>query len=340
MHSSTPRLRRARRALPAAIVASVLALLVACSSADGSPPGSGGAGVTIATPTPTEAGPTATIVTPSPTQARATSTPQELPLYDPTLVRDDVDCTLEFIASGGGEEFADGFTAGHFVVDGVLGEPCLGEDERLLRAWEWLRVIAAPSDLEALILIAGFDAPSELLAYVEALTTAEGEVAFQLTVNLGEAERDDIELALTMAHELTHVFTGLPDQLDRGVDESQCPTYHEGEGCYLPDSYVHRWIQAHWGEWIGGFDPLQDEEGAYDRCFLDPSFLGSYAATNPEEDFAETFSAYVFSVPVEDPGLLAKYEFFEADPYLRAFRERVEAAGIAPLPNQFEGCGF
>jgi len=293
-------------------------------------------GVTVATPTAV-ATETATAL---PTETATPSpSPEPAPLFDPTLVRDDVDCTLEFISSGGGEDFADGFTSGHFVVDGILGEPCLGEDERLHRAWEWLRIVAAPEDLEALILLAGFDAPSDLLAYVEALSTGDGGVAFQMTVNLGEAEADDVELALTMAHELTHVFTGLPEQLDRTVDESQCFTYHEGEGCYTDDSFIARWIDAFWTEWIVGFDP-NAEDGAADRCFLDPAFLGSYAATNPEEDFAETFSAYVFSVPVEDPGLLAKYEFFESDPYLAAFKNRVEAAGIEPLPNQFEGCGF
>ena len=138
-----------------------------------------------------------------------------------------------------------------------------------------------------------------------------------------------------------HVFTGVDSQLDRGVDESQCTTYFEGEGCYTDDSYIARWIDAFWGDWIDDIDPQHsDDEAAYDRCVVDPSFLGSYAATNPEEDFAETFSAYVFSVPVEDPGLVAKYDFMDADPYLRSFKQRIEDAGIEPLPNQFEGCGF
>jgi len=329
---------RASRFL-AVLVTGSLALTLACSdSAEGETPEDDG--VTVATQTSTPETATATEIPTETATATPTETP-EAPLYDPTLVRDDVDCSLEFISSGGGEDFADGFTSGHFVVDGVLGEPCLGEDDRLLRAWEWLRTFAAPEDLEGLILIAGFDAPSDLLAYVEALTTSDGGVAFQMTVNLGEAERDDIELALTMAHELTHVFTGLPGQLDRGVDESQCFTYHEGEGCYTPDSFIARWTDAFWDEWITQVDPLNpNDDAAVERCILDPSFLGSYAATNPEEDFAETFSAYVFSVPVDDPGLLVKYEFFDSDPYLSAFKARVDEVGAGPLPNQFEGCGY
>jgi len=326
---------RLLRAPSILLLAATLALAGCTGDAEDGP--TSNTGVTVATSpavaisAPTEA---------STTEPTASPTAEPAPLYDPTLVRDDVDCSLEFISSGGGEDFPDGFTSGHFVVDGILGQPCLGEDDRLHRAWKWLRIVAAPEDLKGLILIAGFDAPSDLLAYVEALNTGDGGVAFQMTVNLGEADADDIELALTMAHELTHVFTGLPSQLDRTIDESQCFTYHEGEGCYTEGSFIARWIDAFWGEWIVGFDPHAEDDGASDRCFLDSSFLGSYAATNPEEDFAETFSAYVFSVPVEDPGLVAKYEFFDSDPYLAAFRARVQAAGIEPLPNQFEGCGL
>lgn len=328
---------RTLRASTAFALVGLLALLAACS-AEPKVDSADAAGVTVATPTvtPTQI----TVVATETATATVEATPTEVPLYDPALTRVDVDCTLEFISSGGGEDFVEGFTSGHFVVDGILGQPCLGEDDRLLRAWEWLRIVAAPEDLEELILLAGFEAPSDLLAYVEALSTSDGGVAFQMTVNLGEAELDDIELALTMAHELTHVFTGVEDQLDRTVDESQCFTYHEGEGCYTEGSFIARWTEEFWGDWIHEIDPANpDDEAAYDRCLVDDSFLGSYAATNPEEDFAETFSAYVFSVPVESPGLLAKYEFFEADPYLSAFKGRVDAAGEGPLPNQFEGCG-
>ena len=320
--------------LPIAIMATVL--FAGCSGDSAEDATATVTGVTSSTPASTEtAAPTETAT------ETATEVVEEAPIYDPLLTRDDVDCSLEFIASGGGEDFADGFTSGHFVVDGVLGEPCLGEDDRLLHSWGWLRAVAGPEDLAELILLAGFDAPSDLLAYVEALNTGDGNVAFQMTVNLGQAEADDIELALTMAHELTHVFTGVAEQLDRSVDESQCTTYFEGEGCYTEDSFIARWVEEFWGDWIADIDPLNDDdEAALERCIADPSFLGSYAATNPEEDFAETFSAWVFSVPVDDPGLISKYEFFEADEYLASFKARVQAAGIEPLPNQFEGCGF
>jgi len=71
---------------------------------------------------------------------------------------------------------------------------------------------------------------------------------------------------------------------------------------------------------------------------LDPSFIGSYAATNPEEDFAESFSAFVFRLEVE-PGMDEKMAWFEDQPGLVEFRDRASAADLGPLRNAFGGCG-
>jgi hypothetical protein len=258
------------------------------------------------------------------------------------LVRGDVSCSRDFVTQGGGEAFPEAFTSAHFVVEGILGAVCLGvPDERLLEAWYWLRVVAPAEDLEPLVLLAGFDAESEFLAYVEPLLAVDGTIGFQMTVNLRKSVEDEVELMLTMAHEFTHIFAQVTEQLDLTVPLEECATYFDGEGCFREGSYIHRWTEAFWDDWIHEIDPRDPDrpEGSYERCLADDSFLGSYAARNPEEDFAETFSAYVYRVPVDSPGLLAKYAFFEADPSLSQYRERVEAFGIGPLPNQFEGCG-
>ena len=81
-----------------------------------------------------------------------------------------------------------------------------------------------------------------------------------------------------------------------------------------------------------------DEEGGEDRCTLDPSFLGTYAASHPEEDLAESFSAFVFSLPVPE-AVQPKLDFFEDYPELVAFRDLVEAEGVPTPPNNFDECG-
>ncbi|MFT6393351.1 MAG: hypothetical protein ACJA14_002881 [Ilumatobacter sp.] len=59
----------------------------------------------------------------------------------------------------------------------------------------------------------------------------------------------------------------------------------------------------------------------------------------PEEDFAETFSAYVFDVEV-DPALTAKFEFFDRYPEFVVIRENARAAGLSGIAGNFGGCGF
>ena len=40
-------------------------------------------------------------------------------------------------------------------------------------------------------------------------------------------------------------------------------------------------------------DGAVDPDGGEDRCLLDPEFVGAYAASHPEEDFAETFAVWL-----------------------------------------------
>jgi hypothetical protein len=334
-----------RRRLHLALVAMLsvaMLLAVACDEDEAAPPppssDAPAASVAPAAETPRASEAPAASTAPAP----AGGALDEVPLRDAALIRGDIDCSLEFVASGGGEEFPDAFTSAHFVVDGILGATCLGaDDERLIDAWRWLRVTAPAEALEALILFAGFDADSDTLAYVEPLSGPDGRLRYQMTVNLRQAAEDEAELMLTMAHEFTHIFAATESQLDEDVWPEDCETFHNGDGCFLADSFIGRWVAAFWGDWIADLDPdnIDDPDAADARCWVDDSFLGAYAATNPEEDFAETFSAFVYSVPVETPGLLAKYEFLAADPSLRVYRDRVQALGYGPLPNQFGGCG-
>ncbi|MEZ5227251.1 MAG: hypothetical protein R2710_11410 [Acidimicrobiales bacterium] len=107
----------------------------------------------------------------------------------------------------------------------------------------------------------------------------------------------------------------------------------------LADSMM-RWIDSFWtGEELSSIpDPtMADEDGADDRCSLNPTYLGPYAASHPEEDFAESFSA-LFDLDVA-PSVQPKLDFFEQFPELVQFRTQVETEGIPSPPNNFEECG-
>ena len=164
-----------------------------------------------------------------------------------------------------------------------------------------------------------------------------------MSINTIDAAADPDELLLTIAHEFSHVFTATADQLDRS-DEAidDCVTYFNGEGCYLDDSLMAAWIVEFWDpEVLAGVDPAEESvDDADARCADDDGFFGPYAATNPEEDFAEAFSAFVFAVEPATDGQAERLDWIETQPGLVEFRDNAELAGMSPLFNNFDVCGF
>jgi hypothetical protein len=256
---------------------------------------------------------------------------------------DDVDCSEEAL-TGGDEGFE--FIVAYPVVDTELGDACFGsDDEVVLEAWAGLVAITPPGQLRDLGLFAGFepdgDIEADTLAFVNTLD-ADG-TRFQMSVNTVEAAADPDELLLTLAHEFSHVFTGTEAQLDR-TDEAidECDTYYNGEGCYLAGSLMIGWIEEFWDEGlIDSVDPFDDSiEDADARCVEEEGFFGSYAATNPDEDFAESFSAFVFRLEPDNDGQQERLDWIEAQPGLSEFRDRADSAGMTPLANNFDLCGI
>lgn len=249
----------------------------------------------------------------------------------------DPDCDEATIGDDGGT------LVGAVVVnDGVIEGVCAGElDARLDEAWAELLAIVPSSELGALDVFAGFDDPeSDVQAFVTPLGD-EGNDRFGMSVNLATVDTDPDALRLTLAHEMSHVFSQTPDQLEAGVDPVDCPTLHNGNGCFLEGSLILDWIDRFWtDEQLASIpDPTEaDEAGGERRCSLDPGFLGSYAASSPEEDFAESFSAFVFGldVPAE---VQPRLDFFAERPEFQAYRDQVLADGRERPENIFDECG-
>ena len=256
---------------------------------------------------------------------------------------DEVDCSEEAL-TGGDEGFA--FTSAYVVVEGELGDLCFGADDPVIvDAWESLATIAPRSQLAELLLFAGFepdgDAEADTLAFVNSID-ADGS-AFQMSVNTIDAVADPDELLLTLAHEFSHVFTATSTQLDR-TDEAidECDTWFNGEGCYLDDSLMSAWIDEFWaGPLLDGLDPFEESPADTDaRCEQNDGFFGPYAATNPEEDFAEAFSAFVLELQPLTDGQADRLDWIAEQPGLVEFRDRAVAAGLTPLANDFDVCGL
>lgn len=250
---------------------------------------------------------------------------------------DDPDCDEATIGDDGGT-----LVGALAVADGVVEGICAGEpDARLDEAWAELLAIVPAEELGALDVFAGYDDPdSDVMAFVTPLGEV-GNDRFGMSVNLATVETDPDALRLTLAHEMSHVFSQTPDQLDASVDSADCPTLHNGNGCFLEGSLILDWIDRFWtDEQLASIpDPTEaDEAGGERRCSLDPGFLGSYAASSPEEDFAESFSAFVFGldVPAE---VQPRLDFFAERPEFQAYRDQVLADGRERPENIFDECG-
>jgi hypothetical protein len=261
---------------------------------------------------------------------------------DSTAGAADVDCSQEAL-QGGDEEFV--FTSAYTVDQGRLDELCFGsDDDTILDAWQVLATISPASQLTDLVLFGGFvpdgAAAVDTLAFVNPVDS-DGS-GFQMSINTVDAVADPDELLLTIAHEFSHVFTATAEQLDRS-DEAigACATYFNGEGCYLPGSLMIEWIAEFWDpDVLVDVDPIAESvDAADDRCAADDGFFGSYAATNPEEDFAEAFSAFVFGLEPQTAGQADRLEWIAAQSGLVEFRDRADGAGLTPLANNFDLCG-
>jgi hypothetical protein len=252
------------------------------------------------------------------------------------------DCSEEEVGSS--EETP--FTVVHYVDDGALGAVCLGSEDPVLRdAWDALATIASPAELALLGWFGGFtdpesgDSDESTYAFVTPPTTGD---TFQMAVNLPAFEADPDEALLTIAHEFSHVFSSVPSELDRSDQAwATCTTYLSANGCFVPGSLIAEWVDRFWSPWVDEIDPDAEPTVAAgeDRCAADPGFFGPYAASDPEEDFAESFSAFVFRVPANGPGQQARLDAMASRPELAEYRDRADAAGLTPRPNSFERCG-
>ena len=315
-----------RQALLARAVALLLlgAVLGTACTASG---GSGGSATRSTTDTSTRSGP-------SNGSGRSDGS------IDASLTRRGVACRGQDALGG---DDVDHFVTAAYVVNGVLGATCFGDrDPSLISAWRHLVAVAPPTELRNLALFAGYTSTDETdLAYVNSIDDAGRQ--FQMSVNLDAYDEDHVEGELTMAHEFSHVFTALPDQLDRSITTADdCGTWYDGEGCFRSGSLMAKWIDAFWpAEELDRIDVNHDPEiSDGDRlCHLNPGFLGSYAATNPEEDFAETFAAFVYRVDAPTAEVQDKFDWMARRPELAAFRHRATAAGLGPLEGDFDTCG-
>lgn len=228
------------------------------------------------------------------------------------------------------------------VVDGELGPRCFGVAVASLdAAWEILATVTDVAQRSVITHLVAFESEGDTLAFAGPVDP-DDNASFYVAVDAG-AVAVDPEFRVTVVHELAHVLTTGPDELDATGSAFECDTWFTGYGCPLPGSVIDEFVAAFWTDAALAALPVTGEpdlDGGDDRCSLDPAFVGPYAASHPEEDLAESFAAYVLDIDVADEAA-PKLDFFDEWPEFVAVRERARAAGfgVSVEESGLEGCG-
>jgi hypothetical protein len=107
----------------------------------------------------------------------------------------------------------------------------------------------------------------------------------------------DLDVAVTVAHQVGHLLSLNASQLNAAANASACGTIWTGHGCLKDDGHVMTFLDDTWSDAeIDGWNAAaQKPDHERDQSFQDfydhhsGSFVDSYAATDPFEDFAESF---------------------------------------------------
>ena len=206
---------------------------------------------------------------------------------------DGIDSTNDRVTDEGLDNFEVDEDFGEVAVYDVLADGTLDPqaDGVTAQVWElWVRLIGAETAGQSISQFRAGDSPtSDTLAYV---VQDEDPQYFTLAVNLATADDEQL-LVSTLVHEYAHVFSFGPGEFD--ATAPSCDTIALAEGCAGAGSYLWAFYDAFWAGYAEHPDLENvDPDIAYDfYAANEDDFVSDYAATNPAEDFAESFMTFV-----------------------------------------------
>ncbi len=118
---------------------------------------------------------------------------------------------------------------------------------------------------------------------------------------------DRSDLAWLVAHELAHIVS-LNDSQTTTVEAPVCETRSVGSGCLRPAAMLNRYISGSWDaaqlqavKKAESLSSIEDRVKAGEDLYAarPRSFVSRYAATNPVEDFAESFAMWCTVKPTD-----------------------------------------
>jgi hypothetical protein len=213
-------------------------------------------------------------------------------------------------------------------ISGPVEEPVSGDLADLQgdvqtqeEIWDYF-VSFMPADQRDLIaeFIIFTDGSGNVLAATDQLSEAPD--AWSLEVDIADAE-DKAELTYTLLHEYAHVLTLNNTQFSAAASGGD--TYESEDEPLAGDSYLNLFYQEFWT------DIYTEWELAYDEDYLDDfyeehsdEFLTDYAATEPEEDIAESWLYFIIEEQPQGESIAEdKMLFFYDFPAMTALREEI-----------------
>ena len=171
-------------------------------------------------------------------------------------------------------------------------------------------------------------------------------------VFLEDGTVDFKELQYTLIHEFGHILTltnkelwngAIPAQIVYGPEDedarmdfvNKCTTYFPWEWCSTKDWYLYAFVQKFWQaedhqaliESTAMWEEKSEEDQEEFYTNNSEKFLTDYAATNPEEDIAESRTAFILQKKPTDSSLVSneKILFFYDYDELVALRSSIRA---------------
>lgn len=190
------------------------------------------------------------------------------------------------------------------------------------RMWKVFQRVATPR--YAARVISEFHVTDDPESDFSAMVTREYDRdSWILTADVYLAEEPDFLLA-TMIHEYGHLLSLQISEI--APEQGTCPTLELSEGCAADSAALYAFQEAFWKGYADAPSSdnvdLAEGEDFFDRHQDD--FVDAYAATNVVEDFAETFTAFVYELGFEGTTVAArKLEFFWDRPDYVEVRDRI-----------------
>lgn len=180
------------------------------------------------------------------------------------------------------------------------------------------------------------DGAEETMAYVE--PNQDDPTKWNLILDAVDAENKK-EQQYTLIHEYGHVLTlnnrQVPFDLEASLDDAAyeesanaCPRFFTGEGCANGNSYINAFFDQFWADIYDELPQDPEDYDALDAFYQthQDRFVTDYAATNPGEDIAESWTHFVLNDKPSGNSIAdQKVQFFYDYPELVTLRDKILA---------------